>query len=86
MQKEKLITRDWLAIDRTRMANERTFLAYFRTFVVILSSGIAILKVEIFEELFGLGVFLVVVAPILLIIGIGRFFYIKKHIRKYHQE
>ena len=86
MQKEKLITRDWLAIDRTRMANERTFLAYFRTFVVILSSGIAILKVEVLKELFGLGVLLVIVAPILLIIGIGRFLYVKKHIRKYHRE
>ncbi|GHA34528.1 hypothetical protein GCM10007103_14960 [Salinimicrobium marinum] len=85
-KKEELITRDWLAIDRTRMANERTFLAYFRTFVVILSSGIAILKVEVLEEMYGLGVFLVIVAPIILTIGVGRFIYVKRHIRKYHQD
>lgn len=85
-KKEDLITRDWLAIDRTRMANERTFLAYFRTFVVILSSGIAILKVEVLEEMFGLGIFLVIVAPVILAIGVGRFIYVKRHIRKYHQE
>ena len=85
-KKEDLITRDWLAIDRTRMANERTFLAYFRTFVVILSSGIAILKVEVLEEMFGLGVFLVSIAPVILAIGLGRFIYVKRHIRKYHQD
>ena len=48
MQKPKnnLITRDWLAIERTKLANERTFLAYFRTFIVILGTGITILKLE----------------------------------------
>lgn len=85
-KKEELITRDWLAIDRTRMANERTFLAYFRTFVVILSSGVAILKVEVLEEMTALGVFLVIVAPIVLLIGVARFLYVKRHIRKYHKD
>ncbi|WP_235942491.1 DUF202 domain-containing protein [Salinimicrobium oceani] len=81
---ETLITRDWLAIDRTRMANERTFLAYLRTFIVILSSGVAILKVEALEEMFDLGVFLLVLAPFIFIIGLVRFLYVRKHIRKYH--
>lgn len=82
--KEELITRDWLAIDRTRMANERTFLAYFRTFIVILGSGVAILKVEILEDMFDLGVFLLIVAPIVFIVGLVRFIYVKRHIRKYY--
>lgn len=82
--REELITRDWLAIDRTRMANERTFLAYFRTFIVILGSGVAILRVEMLENLFDLGVFLLIVAPVVLVIGIARFIYVKRHIRKYH--
>lgn len=82
--KEDLITRDWLAIDRTRMANERTFLAYFRTFIVILGSGVAILRVEILEDMFDLGIFLLIIAPIVLVIGLVRFFYVKRHIRKYH--
>ena len=81
-----MITRDWLAIDRTRMANERTFLAYFRTFVVILSSGVAILKVEALEEMASLGVFFVIVAPIVLLIGVARFLYVKRHIQKYHKD
>lgn len=85
-KKEDLITRDWLAIDRTRMANERTFLAYFRTFVVILSSGVAILKVEMLEDMFDLGIFFVGIAPVILAIGVARFLYVKRHIRKYHKD
>ena len=82
--KEELITRDWLAIDRTRMANERTFLAYLRTFIVVLSSGVAILRVEALQEMFDLGIFLLVIAPIIFIIGLARFLYVRRHIKKYH--
>ncbi|MHA6280094.1 YidH family protein [Salinimicrobium sp. CAU 1759] len=84
--KEGLITRDWLAIDRTRMANERTFLAYLRTFIVVLSSGVAIIKVDVLQEMFDLGIFLLVIAPIIFIIGLIRFIYVRRHIRKYHSQ
>ncbi|MGB7841209.1 MAG: DUF202 domain-containing protein [Salinimicrobium sp.] len=86
MENKELITRDWLAIDRTKLANERTLLAYFRSFIVLLSSGIAILKVEMLENLKTLGIFLLIVAPVILLIGLGRFFYYKNHIRKYYNE
>lgn len=79
-----LIVRDFLAIERTRLANERTFLSYFRTFVVMLSSGFAILHLELFDELKWLGVILLVVAPIILFVGIGRLIYVKRRIRKYY--
>ena len=82
--REELITRDWLAIDRTRMANERTFLAYLRTFIVVLSSGVAILKVDALQNMSDLGIFLVVIAPIILIVGLLRFLYVRRHIRKYY--
>lgn len=85
-QKEELITRDWLAIDRTKMANERTFLAYFRTFIVILSSGVAILKVDILQDMIDLGFFFILLAPVILVIGLARFLYVRRHIRKYYQE
>lgn len=83
---EELITRDWLAIDRTRMANERTFLAYLRTFIVVLSSGVAILRVEALENMLDLGIFLLVVAPVIFTVGLIRFIYVKKHIRKYYSH
>ena len=84
--KNDLIVRDWLAIDRTNLANERTFLAYFRTFVVILSSAVAILKVEVLSELEGLGIFLLILSPIILAVGLFRFFYVRRKVKKYFRE
>ncbi|MEO1030476.1 MAG: DUF202 domain-containing protein [Bacteroidota bacterium] len=51
-QNKALIIRDWLAIERTKLANERTFLAYFRTFLVILGTGVTILKLEFFSDIY----------------------------------
>lgn len=81
---EPLITRDLLAIERTRLANERTFLSYFRTSVVILSSGFAIMKLDVLEEISDLGIFLLFLGPAILVLGIVRFLYVKKQIRKYY--
>lgn len=85
MEKLPLSLRDELAMDRTRLANERTFLAYFRSFIVFLSSGFAILKVTMLEEIKELGLFLLLIGPILLIIGIARFIYVKRKLRKYYR-
>lgn len=86
MEEKELITRDWLAIDRTKMANERTFLAYLRTFMVILGSGVAILKVEVLKDLTGLGFFFIGLAPVILVFGILRFLYVRRHIHKYYRQ
>ena len=80
-----LITRDWLAIERTKLANERTFLAYFRTFIVILGTGITIIKLEMFSDLKSFGLILIIIAPILLIIGIVRLLSVKRTIKKHYQ-
>ncbi|NND34533.1 MAG: DUF202 domain-containing protein [Saprospiraceae bacterium] len=85
IEENKLITRDWLAIERTRLANERTFLAYFRTFIVFLSSGFAIIKLEILQEIEYLGYVLTSLAPIILIIGVARFYYVRKHTRRFYK-
>jgi len=68
----------------SRLANERTFLAYFRTFVVLLSSALAIFKIDLFSDMIVLGYFLIIAAFILIIIGIVRFFYVKKQVSKYY--
>jgi len=81
-----LITRDYLAVERTRLANERTFLAYFRTFVVFLSSGVAILRLEFLQDIKFLGVLLIAVAPVILLIGGLRLIYVRRKIRKYYSK
>lgn len=84
-EENTLITRDWLAIERTKLANERTFLAYFRTFIVILGTGITILKIEFFSELKLFGWILLLLSPIILLIGIFRLFRVKRTIRKHYK-
>lgn len=86
MEKRILSLTDKLAIDRTRLANERTFLAYFRTFIVFLSSGFAIIKLDMLIEIRWVGLMLISIAPILFLIGFFRFIYVKKSIRKYYRE
>ena len=82
--KNEINRSDWLALERTKLANERTFLAYFRTFVVFLSSALAIFKIDILSDMIVLGYFLVIAAFTLIIIGIVRFFYVKKQVSGYY--
>lgn len=83
--KSALITRDWLAIERTKLANERTFLAYFRTFVVFLGTGITLLKLEFFSEMKSFGVILLIISPVILVIGLLRLIAVKRTIRKHYK-
>ncbi|MEM9680617.1 MAG: DUF202 domain-containing protein [Bacteroidota bacterium] len=80
-----LITRDWLAIERTKLANERTFLAYFRTFLVALGTGLTILKVDLLSDLMSFGYFLVAASVIILAIGIFRLIKVRKVIREHYE-
>ena len=83
---EELITRDWLAIERTKLANERTFLAYFRTFMVFLGTGITIIKIELFYELKSFGLLLLFLSPVILLIGIYRLIKVRKLIKQYYSR
>ncbi|GAL00572.1 hypothetical protein JCM19275_3374 [Nonlabens ulvanivorans] len=82
MEKLKLSLTDRLAIERTRLANERTFLAYFRSAVVFSSSGLAIIKLQILEEIEWIGYALVIIGPVLFLVGLFRFLYVKRSINK----
>jgi putative membrane protein len=77
-------TNDLLAIERTQLANERTFLAYFRTFIVFLSSGFAIIKLDLLKDISLVGYALIILAPILLFMGIFRYFRTRKRLKKYY--
>lgn len=81
----ELTLTDKLAIERTRLANERTFLAYFRSAVVFLSSGFAIMKLPLFDEIKWLGWILIALGPVLITIGLIRLIYVKRSIKKFYQ-
>lgn len=86
MQPEPLITRDYLAIERTRLANERTFLAYFRTFVGLLAGGLAIIKLPVLKDIQAIGILFVVTSPAILAVGILRLRYVRNKIRKFYRQ
>ncbi len=82
-EKKELSISEKLAIERTELANERTFLAFFRSFVVMLSSGLAIVKLKILQNIYILGIILMIIAVFLLIYGIRHYFKVKKRIFSY---
>ena len=70
---DKMILRDFLALDRTILANKRTFLAYVRTFIGLIASGVGMIKLvsDSFIEIVG-WIFIIIAFPVL-IIGIAEF-------------
>ncbi len=80
--KEEIILRDHLAMERTKLANERTLLSYVRTSLYLFLGGIGILGLKDFEDLKILGYISLTFSLTTLIIGFLRFFQLKKHLRK----
>jgi len=80
--KEEIILRDHLAMERTKLANERTLLSYIRTSLYLLLGGIAFLGMKDLSDIRFMGYFSLGLSVALLIIGIVRFLQLKKHIKK----
>jgi putative membrane protein len=82
MKENELPLNDLLTVEMTYLSNERSLLAYMRTFMVFLSSGIAILKIQILDKFLSLGYLLIILSVIILIIEIFRFFKVKKNVKR----
>ena len=78
---EQLKLSDKLALDRTLLANERTFLAYLRTFIGLVGTGAALWKLIDISWAKVISVFLLMAAPIVLIVGIYRYIQTGREIR-----
>ncbi|HLT32864.1 MAG TPA: DUF202 domain-containing protein [Aquaticitalea sp.] len=79
---EEVILRDYLAIERTRLANERTLLSYIRSSLYLLLGGIAFLQLKNFPNFKYLGFSALVFSAIFFIIGIYRFVLLKKSLKR----
>lgn len=80
--KEEILLRDHLAIERTRLSNERTLLAYTRTSLYLVLAGIAFLGMEGLKEMKIVGIISISLSIIVILIGITRFFQLKAQIMK----
>lgn len=84
--KDEIILRDYLAMERTRLANERTFLGYIRTSLFFLTGGITLLQIEGFSHLDWLGYLAIALCLILLITGIGRYIILSNRLHNYYKQ
>lgn len=82
--REKIILRDYLALERTRLANERTLFSYIRTSLYLLLGGIALFQITGFERIKWLGYVSLALSVIILIIGIFKFNQLKYKLKKYY--
>ena len=79
--KEKLILRDHLALDRTILSNERTLLSYIRTCFAFILLGITFFKLFTSLLFAVLGIISIAVAMTIMIIGFIRYFTMNRNIR-----
>ena len=84
--KEKIILRDYLALERTTMANERTLFSYIRTSLYLVVGGIGLLKLEDFSSLRWLGNVALIISGILIIYGLVRYFMLKRKLHKFYEN
>ncbi|MFN8155445.1 MAG: DUF202 domain-containing protein [Bacteroidia bacterium] len=80
---EELILRDYLALERTRLANERTLLTYLRSTLYLLITGVALVALPPVKDLYWLGVFCLVMSSVTLVIGLVRFRLLKRRLRSF---
>lgn len=80
---EELILRDYLAIERTRLANVRTLFAYIRTSLYLLTAGIGILQIDSISQLDGLAWVCITAGIILFFFGFIHYLKIRKQLKCY---
>lgn len=82
---DRIILRDHLAMERTKLANERTLLSYLRSSLYLLfgGAGVVSLKDTMFEDIKVIGYVAVVFSIIFLAIGIVRYIQLKSHLRSF---
>lgn len=83
---DDIILRDYLALERTKMANERTLLSYIRSSLYLLLGGIGLIQLEGFESIHFLGYIALSFTLILGVIGVYRFNLLKRHLRNYYAQ
>lgn len=83
--KEEIILRDHLALERTKLANERTLLSYLRTSLYLFLGGLALLEMAEIVKVRTLGFVSILLSIIFLLIGIFRYNQLKKHMKSLYK-
>jgi putative membrane protein len=84
--KEKIILRDFLALERTTMANERTLFSYLRTSIYLILAGFAFLQLESFESIKWIGYVSFAISGLMIIYGFIRYHILRNKLRKFYNQ
>ncbi|GAA4942334.1 DUF202 domain-containing protein [Algibacter agarivorans] len=79
---QQVILRDYLAIERTRLANERTLLSYIRSSLYLLLGSIAFFQLKNFPNFEYLALASVAFSAVFFVIGVYRFTLLKKSLKR----
>lgn len=85
-KREKIILRDYLALERTTLANERTLFAYLRSGLYIVIAAFAFLELKQFMNLEWLSYILFSFSLILFVFGITRYIILKRKLNVYYDN
>lgn len=83
---DQIILRDYLALERTKLANERTLMSYVRASIYLVLAGIAFLRLQDFQGIKWLGIATIIISIIVLLIGVVRYFRFRTRLKKYYPE
>ncbi len=83
--KEAIILRDYLALERTRLANETTLLSYIKAALYLFLSGLAVKQVEGFGNISWIGTIALVLSVMFALFGVVRFVLLRNRLRKYYR-
>lgn len=84
--REDIILRDYLAMERTKLANERTLLSYIRSSLYLLVGGIALIQLQGFERVQYLGYVSLCLTVVFLVVGLYRFVKLNRILKNYYRD
>lgn len=83
---DQIILRDYLALERTKLANERTLMSYVRASIYLVLAGIAFLRLQDFQGIKWLGIVTIIISVLVFFMGLVRYFRFRARLRKYYPE
>jgi putative membrane protein len=83
---EQVILRDYLAIERTRLANERTLLSYVRSSLYLLLGSIAFYQLKEYSNFEYLALTAIIFSIIFFIIDVYRFTLLKRSLKRLYYK
>jgi len=84
--KEEIILRDYLALERTKLANERTLFAYIRTSLYLILAGMTLIQLQHFGSVQWIGIISLTLSIMILIVGIWRYRSLNIELKDYYKN